>query len=62
MDVGIPVVCWTIREETNPGFTLYDFADRLRSRGWQVPAYSLPQIAKTLWFREFSSAMASLGI
>lgn len=24
------------------GFNLYDFADRLCNRGWQVPAYSLP--------------------
>ena len=24
------------------GYTLYDLADRLRARGWQVPAYSLP--------------------
>lgn len=23
-------------------FNLYDFADRLRNRGWQVPAYALP--------------------
>src|SRR5690625_3469389 len=23
-------------------FSLYDFADRLRVRGWQVPAYSMP--------------------
>jgi glutamate/tyrosine decarboxylase-like PLP-dependent enzyme len=25
-----------------PGFNLYDLADRLRIRGWQVPAYSMP--------------------
>lgn len=24
------------------GYTLYDLADKLRSRGWQVPAYSMP--------------------
>ncbi len=41
-DSGIPAVCWKIKEETDPGFSLYDIADRLRSRGWQVPAYSLP--------------------
>ena len=42
MDAGIPALCWKIREGVDPGFTLYDLADRLRSRGWQVPAYSLP--------------------
>ena len=25
----------------DPGYTLYDLADRLRIRGWQVPAYPL---------------------
>ncbi|MEZ6070815.1 MAG: pyridoxal-dependent decarboxylase [Pirellulales bacterium] len=39
---GIPAVCWKMREGAAPGFSLYDLADRLRSRGWQVPAYSLP--------------------
>jgi glutamate decarboxylase len=42
MKEGIPALCWKIKEGTNPGFSLYDFADRLRFRGWQVPAYSLP--------------------
>ena len=40
---GIPALCWTLKEGVNPGFTLYDLADRLRSRGWQVPAYSMPE-------------------
>ena len=39
---GLPAVCWTLKEGSNPGFTLYDFSDRLRARGWQVPAYSMP--------------------
>ncbi|MCA9100103.1 MAG: glutamate decarboxylase [Planctomycetales bacterium] len=39
---GIPAVCWKMRDGAAPGFSLYDLADRLRSRGWQVPAYSLP--------------------
>lgn len=37
---GIPAACWTLKND--PGFTLYDLSDRLRMRGWQVPAYSLP--------------------
>ncbi len=38
---GIPSVAWRIREGENPGYTLYDVADRLRVKGWQVPAYPL---------------------
>ena len=38
---GIPAVTWRIREGADPGFTLFDLADRLRVRGWQVPAYTL---------------------
>ncbi len=48
MNVGIPALCWKIKEGEEPGFTLYDFADRLRNRGWQVPAYSLPANCKDL--------------
>ena len=39
---GLPAVCWKLRDGINPGFTLYDLSDRLRARGWQVPAYSMP--------------------
>lgn len=39
---GIPALCWSLKKDTNPGYTLYDLADKLRSRGWQVPAYSMP--------------------
>jgi glutamate decarboxylase len=42
MDAGIPALCWKLKDGIEPGFSLYDLADRLRSRGWQVPAYSLP--------------------
>src|SRR5262249_16122437 len=34
---GIPAVTWKIEEGAKPGFTLFDLADRLRNRGWQVP-------------------------
>ena len=37
----IPTVTWRIREGEKPGYTLFDLADRLRNRGWQVPAYTL---------------------
>jgi glutamate decarboxylase len=39
---GIPCVSWKIKEGVEIPFSLYDLADRLRVRGWQVPAYSLP--------------------
>jgi glutamate decarboxylase len=38
---GIPTVTWRIKEGEDPGYTLFDLADRLRVRGWQVPAYPL---------------------
>jgi glutamate decarboxylase len=40
-ETGIPCVAWRIAEGADPGYTLYDLADRLRVRGWQVPAYPL---------------------
>ena len=40
-NTGIRTVTWRIREGENPGYTLFDLADRLRGRGWQVPAYTL---------------------
>ena len=39
---GIPCVSWKIRDDAGLGYNLYDLADRLRTRGWQVPAYSMP--------------------
>ncbi len=39
---GIPALSWVLRPDDDPGFTLFDLADRLRARGWQVPAYTLP--------------------
>ena len=38
---GIPTVTWRIEEGVDPGYTLFDLADRVRMRGWQVPAYTL---------------------
>ena len=36
----LPVFAWKLRESTT--WSLYDLADRLRDRGWQVPAYRMP--------------------
>ena len=39
---GIPAVSWKLKEGIDHGFTLFDLADRLRTRGWLVPAYTMP--------------------
>jgi glutamate decarboxylase len=39
---GIPGLCWELKDPVGSTFTLYDLADRLRTRGWLVPAYSMP--------------------
>jgi glutamate decarboxylase len=38
---AIPAVTWRLKEGEDPGYTLFDLADRLRAYGWQVPAYTL---------------------
>ena len=40
---GIPGLCWKLKEGVDHGFTLFDLADRLRTMGWLVPAYTLPK-------------------
>jgi glutamate decarboxylase len=45
---GIPCVSWKLKDDANVPFSLYDLADRLRVRGWQVPAYSMPANRKDL--------------
>ncbi|QYY36240.1 glutamate decarboxylase [Ruficoccus sp. ZRK36] len=39
---GIPCVSWMVKPGAELSYSLYDLADRLRVRGWQVPAYSMP--------------------
>jgi glutamate decarboxylase len=39
---GIPGLCWELRDPVGSPFTLYELGDRLRERGWLVPAYSMP--------------------
>ncbi len=39
---GIPALCWMMKEGADANFNLFSLADRLRVRGWQVPAYTLP--------------------
>ncbi|WP_067583864.1 glutamate decarboxylase [Endozoicomonas ascidiicola] len=39
---GIPAMSWSLKKGLKPGFNLYDLSDRIRSRGWQIAAYSMP--------------------
>ena len=33
---------WSLKEGVDPGFNLFDLSDRIRMRGWQIAAYSMP--------------------
>jgi glutamate decarboxylase len=63
---GIPALCWKLKEGVDHGFTLFDLADRLRTTGWQVPAYTLPPhredlaIQRILVRHDFSRDLADL--
>ena len=65
-DQGIPTVVWTLEDNPKHGFNLYDFADRLRMRGWQVPAYPFTGELESTAFqrilvkRDFTRDMADL--
>jgi glutamate decarboxylase len=37
----IPVFAFALKEATN--FTVFDISERLRDRGWLVPAYTFPK-------------------
>jgi glutamate decarboxylase len=37
----LPVLAFRIRDES-AGFTVFDLSERLRTRGWLVPAYTFP--------------------
>ena len=39
----IPVFAWRLADGASPNWNLYHLSDRLRSRGWLVPAYPMPQ-------------------
>lgn len=39
---SIPALCFYMKEGYNPGYNLFDLSDKLRTRGWQVPAFTLP--------------------
>ncbi|MCL1078880.1 glutamate decarboxylase [Parashewanella spongiae] len=64
---GIPALSWKLKPNTDE-FTLYDLADRLKNKGWLVPAYALPVnqqqtvVQRILVKRGFSFDLASLLI
>ncbi len=63
---GIPGVVWRLKDGCKANFSLYDLADRLQTRGWLVPAYSLPNniadvvVQRILVKQNLSRDMASL--
>lgn len=63
---GIPAVSWTLRDGATAPYSLFDLSDRLRSRGWQVAAYTMvPNIEQMTVMRilvrhGFSRDMADL--
>jgi glutamate decarboxylase len=63
---GIPAVAWKLTEGVPHDFSLFDLADRMRNRGWQVPAYTLPPnrqdlaVQRILVRHDFSKDLASL--
>ncbi len=63
---GIPGAVWKLKEGITVPFSLYDLADRLQTRGWLVPAYSLPNnitdivVQRVLVKQNLSRDMASL--
>ncbi len=65
---GIPGCTWKFKDNVKVNFSLYDLADKLRSRGWLVPAYSLPKnaekivVQRILVKQNFSMDMASMLI
>ncbi len=48
---NLPIVCYTLIKEVN--WSLYDLADRLLMKGWQVPAYPLPEDLNDIIIQRF---------
>ena len=65
---NLPIVCYRLKDENAVEWTLYDLADRLAMKGWQIPAYPLPiNLDKTIIQRivcraDLSRDMAELFI
>ncbi|HUB92902.1 MAG TPA: glutamate decarboxylase [Verrucomicrobiae bacterium] len=48
----LPVFACTLKAQ-DVGFSLYDLSDRLRERGWQVPAYTMPKNLEQITIMRF---------
>lgn len=66
---GIPALSWTVKDGFDTlGYTLFDLSDRLRMRGWQVAAYTMPPsrpdlvVQRIIVRHGFSKDLASLLI
>ncbi|MGG5462692.1 glutamate decarboxylase [Clostridium sp. B9] len=63
---NLPIVCYKLKDDANVQWTLYDLADRLLMKGWQVPAYPLPEnlqdtiIQRVVCRSDFSHNLAEL--
>lgn len=65
-ETDIPAVCFYMKKGYDPGYNLYELSDRLRIRGWQVPAFSMPAhlqemvVMRIMVRRGFTMDMAAL--
>ncbi|EGT3615535.1 glutamate decarboxylase [Clostridium perfringens] len=65
---NLPIVCYKLKDNVNVQWTLYDLEDRLLMKGWQVPAYPLPEdlqnivIQRVVCRADFSHNLAELYI
>ncbi len=39
----LPVLAFRLRDPDQAGYTVFDLSERLRQRGWLVPAYTFPE-------------------
>jgi glutamate decarboxylase len=64
----IPVFCWKMNDDyaKTSSFSLFDLADKLRERGWLVPAYPMPKnrsdlvVQRIVVKEDFSMDIASM--
>ncbi|HFK8174068.1 TPA: glutamate decarboxylase [Clostridium perfringens] len=50
---NLPIVCYKLKDDVKVNWTLYDLADRLLMKGWQVPAYPLPEDLQNVIIQRF---------
>ncbi|EOT48598.1 MULTISPECIES: glutamate decarboxylase [Enterococcus] len=50
---NLPIVCYRLKDNVDVKWNLYDLADRLQMKGWQVPAYPLPEDLDNIEIQRF---------